>query len=257
MSSLTPSDIKQISDIIEKTTPNGKGFVWNFTNDDFKVFILSCTGKDIYNKKYAEYGESKIKRLKKFLEVENDVNIKKLLEELKKYGASKRKLNKTSKAKFEKWIEKLGKSKVELQIADEVFKSNKNVQVFIYNIQECINKNNMIMAIDRLHALFSGYIKYVCGKNKIETTNKPLDSLYSEYINKLYFDGKLQDGMSKTILSSSKKIMKDFDNVRNNMSPAHFNELISNEEAEFICTHIINLLGFLTKINTKKKKNSK
>ena len=77
MSSLTPSDIKQISDIIEKTTPNGKGFVWNFTNDDFKVFILSCTGKDIYNKKYAEYGESKIKRLKKFLEVENDVNIKK------------------------------------------------------------------------------------------------------------------------------------------------------------------------------------
>lgn len=104
--------------------------------------------------------------------------------------------------------------------------------------------------------LYSGYIKYVCGKNKIETTNKPLDSLYSEYINKLYLDGKLKDGMSKTILSSSKKIMKDFDNVRNNMSPAHFNNIISNEESEFICTHIINLLGYLTKINKKRKKNN-
>lgn len=255
MSSLTPADIKQISDIIEATTTNGKGFVWNFTNDDFKVFILSCTGKDIYDKKYSEYGNSKIKRLKKFIEVENDVNVKKLLEELKKYGTSKRKLNKTNKAKFEKWIEKLNKSKVELQITDETFKNDKNVQLFIENIQECVNKNNMSMAIDRLHALFSGYIKYVCGKNKIGTTNKPLDSLYSEYINKLYLDGKLKDGISKTILSSSKKIMKDFDNVRNNMSPAHFNDIISNDEAEFICIHIINLLNFLIKINTKKGKN--
>lgn len=256
MSSLTPADIKQISDIIEKTTTNGKGFVWNFTNDDFKVFILSCTGKDIYNKKYSEYGNSKIKRLKKFIEIENDTNIKKLLEELKKYGVSKRKLNKTDKSKFEKWIKKLSESKIELQITDETFKNNKNVQLFIDNIEECINRNNMQMAIDRLHALFSGYIKYVCGRNKIETTNKPLDSLYSEYINKLYLDGKLKDGMSKTILSSSKKIMKDFDNVRNNMSPAHFNDIISKEEAEFICTHIINLLSYLTKMNTKKKKNN-
>ena len=73
---------------------------------------------------------------------------------------------------------------------------------------------------------------------------------------KLYLDGKLKDGMSKTILSYSKKIMKDFDNVRNNMSPAHFNNIISNEEAEFICTHIINLLGYLTKVNKKRKKNN-
>ena len=256
MSSLTPSDIKQISDIIEKTTTNGKGFVWNFTNDDFKVFVLSCTGQDIYNKKYSEYGNSKIKRLKKFLEIENDADVKKLLEELKKYGVSKRKLNKTNKAKFEKWIESLNKAKIEVQITDETFKNNKNVQLFIENIQVCMNRNNMSMAIDRLHALLSGYIKYVCGKNKIETTNKPLDSLYSEYINKLYLDGKLQEGMSKTILSSSKKIMKDFDNVRNNMSPAHFNDIISNEEAEFICVHIINLLGFLTKIDAKRKKKN-
>lgn len=254
MSNLTPADIKQISDIIEKTTSNGKGFVWNFTNDDFKVFVLSSTGKDIYDKKYSEYGNSKIKRLKKFIEIESDVNVKKLLEELKKYGIAKRKLNKNNKAKFEKWIEKLNKSKIELQITDETFKNNKNVQLLIENIQECVNRNNMSMAIDRLHALFSGYIKYMCGKNKIETTNKPLDSLYSEYINKLYLDGRLQEGMSKTILSSSKKIMKDFDNVRNNMSAAHFNKILSNDEAEFICTHIINLLGFLTKINTKKKK---
>lgn len=157
MSSLTPADIKQISDVIEKTTTNGKGFVWNFTNDDFKVFILSCTGKDIYDKKYEEYGNSKIKRLKKFIEIENDVNVKRLLEELKKYGTAKRKLNKTNKAKFEKWIEKLGKSKIEVQITDEVFKNNRNVQLFVDDIQENINKSNMAMAIDRLHALFRIY----------------------------------------------------------------------------------------------------
>lgn len=254
MSSLTAADIKQISDIIEKTTKAGKGFVWDFTNEDFRMFILSCTEKDIYSKEYAEYGNSKNKRLKKFMEIENDNEVKNLLKELKKYGISKRKLNKTNKAKFEKWIGKLSKSKISIQITDETFKNNKNVQLFVENIQECINKSNMSMAIDRLHTLFSGYIKYMCGKNKIETTNKSLDSLYSEYINKLYFDKKLGDGMSKTIFTSSKKIMKDFDNVRNNMSAAHFNDIISNEEAEFICYHIINLLNYLIKVNTKKRK---
>ena len=253
MSSLSPAEIKQISDIIEKTTPNGKGFVWNFTNDDFKTFILATTDKDIYNKRYEAYGNSKIKRLKKFLEIEDDINVKKLLEELKKYGISKRKLNKGNKTKFEKWITKLDKNKIELKITDDSFKSNKTVKMIIENIEICIKNNNMCMAIDRLHTLFSGYIKYMCNKNKIETTNKPLESLYSEYLNKLYLDKKLPEGISKTILSSSKKIMKDFDNVRNNMSPAHFNDIISDTEAEFLCIHIINLLNFLMKNNKRQR----
>ena len=252
MSSLSPAEIKQISDIIEKTTPNGKGFVWNFTNDDFKTFILATTDKDIYHKRYETYGNSKIKRLKKFLEIEDDFIVKRLLEELKKYGVSKRKLNKTNKDKFEKWITKLDNNKIELKITDDSFKSNKTVKMIIENIESCIKDNNMCMAVDRLHTLFSGYIKYMCNKNKIETTNKPLESLYSEYLNKLYLNNKLPEGISKNILSSSKKIMKDFDNVRNNMSPAHFNDIISDIEAEFLCIHIINLLNFIMKNNKNK-----
>lgn len=253
MSSLTPADIKQISDIIEKTSTKGKGFVWDFTNDDFRTFILSCTGEDIYRKKYSEYGNSKNKRLKKFLEIEDDIKVKNILEELKKYGISKRKLNKTNKGKFEKWIKKLNSSDIELQINDETFKSNKNVNLFIEDIHQCMNNNNLCMAIDRLHALFSGYIRYKANKNKIESTNKPLNSLYSEYINKLYLEGKLPEGITKTILTTSKKIMKDFDYVRNNMSPAHFNDIISNEEAKFVCNHVINILNFLTSMSKKRK----
>ena len=255
MSNLSPAEIKQITDIIEQSTTNGKGFVWNFTNDDFKTFVLATTDKDIYDKKYETYGNSKIKRLKRFLEIEEDFNVKRLLEELKKYGVAKRKLKKTNRMKFEKWIAELDNNKVELKITDDSFKSNRSVKLIINNIERCIKDNNMCMAVDRLHTLFSGYIKYMCNKNKIETTNKPLESLYSEYLNKLYLNKKLPEGISKTILSSSKKIMKDFDNVRNNMSPSHFNKIISNVEAEFLCIHIINLLNFLMKINTRNKKN--
>ena len=143
MSKLTPAEIKQVSDIIERTSTKGKGFVWDFTNDDFRTFILSCTGEDVYRKKNSGYGNSKNKRLKKFLEIEDDIKVKNILEELKKYGISKRKLNKTNKGKFEKWIKKLNSSDIELNINDETFKSNKNVNLFIENIHQCMKNNNL------------------------------------------------------------------------------------------------------------------
>ena len=62
----------------------------------------------------------------------------------------------------------------------------------------------------------------------------------------------IEEGVTKDILSSSKKIMKSFDYARNNRSFAHTNDIMKQNEAEFLCLYIIDLYKFLSKINLEK-----
>ena len=45
--------------------------------------------------------------------------------------------------------------------------------------------------------------------------------------------------------------MKSFDYARNNKSFAHTNDIMKENEAEFLCVYIIDLYKFINKINWK------
>ena len=253
MSNLNATDILLIQKIIEKKTKD-KGLVWDFTNATFKEFVESYTGLDIYNDKYeAEDGGSKIKRLKMFLRIEEDSYVIMLLEGIKEYGRKRKYLRKSNIDEIDKYIKRLKKLEKSIMFDKEIFKSQKRVDLLINDINEKIAKKQFELAIDRLHTFFKGYIEVLCEQIKIDIKDKSLDALYGELLKYIHDNEIFEEGITKDILSASKKIMKSFDYYRNNKSFAHTNNIMKQNEAEFLCMYIIDLYKFLYKINLIKK----
>ncbi len=89
MSSLKPTDIL----ILEKLFEMGDGYVLNFSNASFQRFILDVCNIDIYDSKYAVYGESKANRLRRFWPVESDKTVGILINEMLTYWKTNREIN--------------------------------------------------------------------------------------------------------------------------------------------------------------------
>lgn len=252
MSNLNATDILVIQKMIEKKTKD-KGLVWDFTNATFKEFVESYTGLDIYNDKYeSEDGGSKIKRLKMFLKIEENSYVIMMLEGIKEYGKKRKYLCKSNIDEIEKYIKRLKKLEKSITFDKEIFKSQKRVDLLIDDINEKVVKKQFELAIDRLHTFFKGYIEVLCEQIKIEIKDKSLDALYGELLKYIHDNEIFEEGITKDILSSSKKIMKSFDYSRNNKSFAHTNDIMKQNEAEFLCMYIIDLYKFLYKIKPTK-----
>lgn len=256
MSNLNATDIQLIQKMIEKKTKD-KGFIWDFTNATFKDFVESYTGLNIYNDKYiAEDGGSKMKRLKMFLKIEEDNYVILLLQGILDYGKKRKYLNKSNIEQLEKYIKNLKKLDKNIKFNKNDFKNEKKIQLLINDINEKVVRKQFELAIDRLHTFFKGYIEVLCEKLGMDIKNKSLDSLYGELL-KFVHDNKIfESGVTIDILSSSKKIMKSFDYTRNNKSFAHTNDIMKQNEAEFLCVYIIDLYKFLSKIDWKKECSS-
>lgn len=252
MSNLNATDILVIQKIIEKKTKD-KGLVWDFTNATFKEFVESYTGLDIYDDKYeAEDGGSKIKRLKMFLKIEEDSYVIMLLQGIEEYGKKRKYLCKSNIDEIEKYIKRLKKLEKSITFDKEIFKSQKRIDLLINDINEKVAKKQFELAIDRLHTFFKGYIEMLCEQTKIDIKDKSLDALYGELLKYIHENEIFEEGITKDILSSSKKIMKSFDYSRNNKSFAHTNHIMKQNEAEFLCMYIIDLYKFLYKIKLTK-----
>lgn len=252
MSNLNATDILVIQKIIEKKTKD-KGLVWDFTNATFKEFVESYTGLDIYDDKYeAEDGGSKIKRLKMFLKIEEDSYVIMLLQGIEEYGKKRKYLCKSNIDEIEKYIKRLKKLEKSITFDKEIFKSQKRIDLLINDINEKVAKKQFELAIDRLHTFFKGYIEMLCERTKIDIKDKSLDALYGELLKYIHENEIFEEGITKDILSSSKKIMKSFDYSRNNKSFAHTNDIMKQNEAEFLCMYIIDLYKFLYKIKLTK-----
>ena len=252
MSNLNATDILVIQKIIAKKTKD-KGLVWDFTNATFKEFVESYTGLDIYDNKYeAEDGGSKIKRLKIFLKIEEDSYVVMLLEGIEEYGKQRKYLCKSNIDEIEKYIKRPKKLEKSITVDKDIFKSQKRIDLLINDINEKVAKKQFELAIDRLHTFFKGYIEVICEQVKIDIKDKSLDALYGELLKYIHDNEPFEEGITKDILSSSKKIMKSFDYSRNNKSFAHTNDIMKQNEAEFLCMYVIDLYKFLYKMKLSK-----
>src|SRR5262245_50301261 len=65
------------------------GYVLDFSNPTFAEFFRECVHLDIYDQKYAVYGDSKAKRLRAFWSLESDALVGKVLAELLEYWSYK------------------------------------------------------------------------------------------------------------------------------------------------------------------------
>lgn len=187
-----------------------------------------------------------------FLKIEDDSNVILILNGLKEYGKKRKYLCKTNIEEIDKYIRTLKKFEKNIKIDSKFFQSEKKIQLLVKDINGNISKKQYELAIDRLHTLFKGFIENICKTINIQTKDKSLDALYGEVLKYIHNKNIFDEGTTKDILSASKKIMKSFDYARNNRSYAHTNDIMQENEAEFLCIFIIDLYKFINKINWKK-----
>lgn len=252
MSDLKPADIQEIMRYIRKKTIKGPGYVWDFNDITFQEFVQGCTGCNINEKKYKEKGTSKEKRLRQFLMIEENSRVILLLEELLDYGSRRNLLLKTHIQKLNIIIKGLKKYERTIQINDGTIKNRKEEEILLKEIKEKISKSQYEFAIDRLHTLFKYKYEAIFKSINKKMNGTTLDSITGELNNILRENKMFKEKTTFSILSATKRIMKDFDDARNHKTYAHANTIMEKNEAEFLCTYMIDYYNFINKIDFSK-----
>ncbi len=102
-----------------------------------------------------------------------------------------------------------------------------------------IDSNNLETGLDRLHTFTVKYVRTLCEQRGIPVSReKPLHSIFGEYVRKVREAGQLESEMSSRILKSSISVLEAFNDVRNAKSLAHDNPLRNYDEALLIFNNV-------------------
>ena len=131
-----------------------------------------------------------------------------------------------------------------------------NLQTLNKDIQEKLAQNQPELALDRLHTYATRYLRKLCEKYQIPTTkpngeNLPLQSLMGGLVRKYEEKNEEKNFLSEfsiTALRSNISVFERYNNIRNNYSYAHDNEILNKNDAQLAITTIINLLNCIDNI---------
>ena len=100
-------------------------------------------------------------------------------------------------------------------------------------------------------------MRSLCAERGIDVSrDKPLHSLFGEYLKRLREAGLVESEMSSRILKSSISVLEAFNDVRNNRSLAHDNPILGYEEALLIFNHIAAAMRFLRSADRRIQDNA-
>jgi hypothetical protein len=251
MSDLTLKEKRKL----EKLFGMGTGYVLNFTDRTFSDFFDEHAKCNINDDVYKEYGSSKAKQLRKFWDIEQNHLVGKVIGEMIIYGEETKYLPDDSDliADCRKIAKRLLKPNTVAEIdalIQEVDSSD--FDRFAQLIRDAIEKNQPEIALDRLHTYLVKYIRKLCKQRGIEfNRDKPLHSIFGEYINHLKKNGHIETEMSVRILKTSISILDAFNHVRNEKSLAHDNHILNYEESLLTFNYIASFVRFIKSIEAK------
>jgi len=94
---------------------------------------------------------------------------------------------------------------------------DKNFSILADSIREMIQKNQPEAALDRLHTYVIKYVRKLCNRHGVSwDKNKPLHSIFGEYIKNIKEKNVIHSVMTERILKSSISVLEAFNDVRNN-----------------------------------------
>jgi hypothetical protein len=231
---------------LENALGMGSGYVLNFSDRTFRDFIWDHVGRDVSDGAYSKYGTSKAKHLRAFWEVESDNVVAALTRALLQHGKDHGIIDDKQFEEANAVVARLGGGGV----ADiDALKPNAEEPTFdrlARAVRESIDAGRPEEGLDRLHTFMVKYVRTLAGKRRIDTPrDKPLHSVFGEYIKRLQVDGVLTSDMTLRIMRSAIGSLEAFNAVRNEQSLAHDNEVLRTHEALYIFNHVASLVRFL------------
>ncbi len=237
----------------EKLFEMESGYVLDFSNGTFNNFVRDSVGIDVYDELYLKNVEksqgssSKANILRYFWRNESNEDIFKLVNDLVKYYEI---------GYYDCDKELLGKAKIILNnyssqlIVNDKISSERRVIDLIKDINKTISEGRPIFALDRLHTLLHNILRNLCSSNGISFNKYDgIDKLMKYYVNFLKENNYIESKMSESILKQSVSLLSLFNNVRNNQTYAHDNEVLSNYESMLILKQVVNILEFISAVD--------
>lgn len=238
----------------EKLLDMSSGYLLHFSNSALYDFVLDETGRELYRDGDPYGTGSKASRMREFWRKEPDHIVARLLGALLECVRVERGSS-TDFIECSRIVERLRQSApVQDLSALEPNADGRDFEALAKAARESIERNKPEEGLDRLHTFVVKYVRVLCQENGIETPrDKPLHSLFGEYLKSLRLRGLVESDMGDRILRSTISTLDAFNDVRNNRSLAHDNPLLSHGEALLIFNHVASSIRFLSSIETQAK----
>lgn len=234
------------------------GYVLNFSDRSMAEFFEDEFGIQIYQEKYACNGTSKAKRLRAFIETEGEYTVAKVAralwqhrESLPHYDGATPEEQKIRTAFSELLARIEGGGAILRTDALDRFKRDETLEELISAIDRDIGANKPAAALDRLHTYCMKKFAHLLDQRGIQCDrNDPLQSRVGKYVKTLEAERDLRE-IPRRIVKSAISVFEQFNDVRNNRSFAHDNDLIDKAEARFIFDAISAFLRFVKSVESR------
>lgn len=247
------------------------GYVLDFKDRTFYEFVMDAIGINIYDPKYQYRSGSKANCLRGFWLDENNYLVGKLMsalishrEEIEaEYLASSNTYtsvinegaHRTAALRDQcrKIVERLVKSHSVAEVdALSAVSDEKDFEIVARVIRDSIERHEPELGLDRLHTFVVKYVRTLCAeRGLIVIQDKPLHSLFGEYVKSIQGSGLIESEMTIRILKSGISTLEAFNDVRNNRSLAHDNPILNYDEALLIFNHVASSVRFLNSLQKK------
>lgn len=239
---------------LEAALSMGSGYVLNFTDATFAEFFFDSVEIEIGNQKYRNDGASKANRMRAFWKTEDNYIVGKLLTAIVDNWRVVKCVGDPDAPPEEcvKIARRLMESAPVPELdAIQAIPGEKSSDELAKSVRQHIERNEPEKGLDRLHTYLTMYFRTKCQELEISVDEKkPLHNLVGGYVKALENKGLIESDMTKRILKSSISVMTAFNDVRNNQSYAHGNQLLNYNESMLIFGHVTNLIKFIDKLNS-------
>lgn len=234
------------------------GYVLDFSNRSFADFFMDIARRNIMDSAYERNGTSKANRLRTFWAAEPNHLVAKLTAALIEHAEA----NKLPP-------EHLGLCEDCKEIATRLAQGNPleglealtadaddaDFEVIAGQVRDVIEKSQPEAGLDRLHTFTTKFVRNLCERHGLAPTrDKPLHSVYGEYVKKIREEGHVESDMGVRILKSSIAVLDAFNDVRNNRSLAHDNAILNRDESMLIFNHVAATIRFLRDLEARIEK---
>ena len=232
---------------LEKLFGMSSGYVLDFSNRTFQEFIADAVSKDIDDSKYNYASCSKAHRLRQFWKIEPNHIVGVLVRAMVDYASTVRNVDQFLIFECGRIADRLlASAPVQELDAIQPLTDDRTFEALARSVHDAIKDNKPETGLDRLHTFVVRYVRTLCEKNGITVDrDKPLHSIFGEYVKHLRKECLLQSEMTERILKSSISTLEAFNHVRNNQSLAHDNTVLSYDESLLIYNHVCASIRFL------------
>jgi hypothetical protein len=234
---------------LEKLFQMGGGYVLDFSNRTLADFVADSARKDIYDTKYNQGSGSKANRLRAFWAEEPNHVVGKLIADLIAYCRPT--ISDPDRQRLIDDCQRIAArlmqgAPVEALDAIAPEGDERGFEVLANAVRDSIEKNEPEAGLDRLHTYVTKLMRTFAERRGVTVNrDKPLHSIFGEYVKVLRASGLIESEMTERILKSSISTLEAFNTVRNEASLAHDNVTLNYDESLLIFNHVCSAVRFV------------